>query len=464
MSIDLSLTRIRRLFSLLPLYRRPTIHVAGTNGKGSVTAILSSIFTASHISVGRFNSPHLIHVWDSICINDRIIPEEMYRSIRKEVERVNAYHLVEATNFEILTATAAQIFEQSSVDIAIFEVGLGGKHDATNALPDDVIIASAITSIDLDHQQFLGNTISSIAKEKAGIARKGRPCILGYQNHSEVANVVNNAVQSVGGHLYPALKVKPHPNSPSNGSDYQIVSVLFHPWGVELELKFPLLGSHQLENLGTALSVLGIIMKENSNTQVGTVLDRVSPSTLCSGVLEAKWAGRLERIFLNDPYVSVLVDGAHNSASATALQEYLMKITPTHKTGILQSHSEREHRTFIIGLSHSPMKQPAATLSPLLRPGDKVAVVLFNDVEDMPWVKNVPPKEVVNVVRDLTNDGEVEVFDETPSDQLHLDRLKRALYWAADRVQENEEIVLCGSLYLVADFYKLALQQGYVHK
>lgn len=461
MSIDLSLTRIKQLFSLLPFYKRPTIHVTGTNGKGSVTALLSSVFTASHISVGRFNSPHLIHVWDSIFINGRAIPEDMYRSVRKEIEIVNMDNSVEATNFEILTATAAQIFERSAVDIAIFEVGLGGRLDATNAIPDDAIVASAITNIDMDHQQFLGNTISSVAREKAGIARKGRPCILGAQKHSEVAGVVANVVRSVGGHLYPALDVKLH----SDGSpEYQPVSVLFHPWEVNLDLKLPLLGSHQLENLGTALAILGVIMKENSNTQLGMVLDRISPSTLRSGILETKWAGRLERITLYNPSVSVTVDGAHNRASATALQDYLLHTTRTYRTGLLQSHCEREPRVFIIGLSQAPMKEPADTLSPLLHPGDKVAIVPFNDVEDMPWVKNVPSQDLATVAKSLTKNGEVEVFDETsPDRRFDLSRLTRALRWAAERVKSNEDIILAGSLYLVADFYRLALQQGSVN-
>lgn len=435
--------------------------MAGTNGKGSVTAILSSIFTASHISVGRFNSPHLIHVWDSISINGRAVPEDTFLSVRKEVEDINIYNSVDATKFEVLTATAAQIFERSAVDIAIFEVGLGGRQDATNVIPDDVIVASAITSVDMDHQQFLGNTISSIAREKAGIARNGRPCILGFQKHPEAASVVENVVRSVGGHLHPALKVTPQPNAPLT-SDYQAVSVLFHPWEVTLDLKLPLLGAHQLENLGTALGVLGVIMKENSNTQIGMVLDRISPSTLYSGVLETKWPGRLERVVLSEPKVSVLVDGAHNRASATALQEYLLNVTRTFKTGLLQSHSEREPRTFIIGLSQAPMKEPIDTLRPLLCPGDKVAIVLFNDVEDMPWVKNVPPKDLVSVIRNLTKDGEIGVFDEPSSNQLDLTRLTRALYWAAERVKSSEDIILAGSLYLVADFYRLSLREGLV--
>src|SRR3979490_2251254 len=108
MSIDLTLNRITRLFSLLPAYRRPTIHVAGTNGKGSVTAILSSVFSSSNVSVGRFNSPHLVHVWDSISINSHTISLDTYISVRTEVENFDKAESIGASSFEIMAATAAQ--------------------------------------------------------------------------------------------------------------------------------------------------------------------------------------------------------------------------------------------------------------------------------------------------------------------------------------------------------------------
>ncbi|KAF8507685.1 Mur ligase [Hysterangium stoloniferum] len=466
MSIDLSLSRVKMLFNALPLYKRLTIHVAGTNGKGSVTAILSSIFHASHISVGRFNSPHLIDVWDAISINGHTVSEDAYRAVRTEVQYLNDAKGVGASNFEIMTATAAQIFERAFVDIAIFEVGLGGRLDATNVLPDNAIVASVITSIDLDHQQFLGNTLGAIAREKAGIARKGRPCILGSQRHSDVEIVVGEVVHAVGAHLVKAVKVSPR-QSGDSATMYlpgcQPVKTHFLPWQTELEFDLPLLGAHQLDNLGTALTTLGIIMKEAVNSRLEHILGRISPSTLYNGVLETRWPGRLQSVALNIRNVTVLVDGAHNAASATALQSYLMTVTPIHNEGVLQMHSRRSPRTFILGLSFSPGKTPMDTLSPLLCPGDRVALVGFTDVDDMPWVKNVPLHELEAVAWDLVKDGEgtVHLFQHD-GEEPQLQAIKRALMWAVDSVKEGEEIILAGSLYLVADFFRLIREQDLV--
>jgi dihydrofolate synthase len=454
MSIDLSLVRIRRLFSLLPTYKRPTIHVAGTNGKGSVTAILSSIFSASHLSVGRFNSPHLVHVWDAISINGLTISSDVYRSARSEVESLDKSESVGASSFEIMTATAAQIFEQARVDIAIFEAGLGGRLDATNVLSDDVILASAITNIDLDHQKFLGNTPSAIAREKAAIARKAKPCILGAQRYPEAQHAVQEVVHGLGGRLVTAFEVTPRLRGASHYTlpeGCQSVTAPFQPWETTLDLELPLRGAHQLENLATALTILSVIIKERSGTPLEAALNGISPSTLFIGVFNTKWPGRLEHIELLDPPLTLLADGAHNAASARALQTYLLSIGGNHMT------SSRPPRTFILGLSDSPPKTPSDTLTPLLYPGDCVAFVPFADVDDMPWVKNVPLHELEHVAQELVKDGSVRLFERQPND-APLNPLKRALAWA-NGLKNGEEIVLAGSLYLVADLYRLVEEQ-----
>lgn len=161
-----------------------------------------------------------------------------------------------------------------------------------------------------------------------------------------------------------------------------------------------------MDNLGTALTTIGIIMKEAVGSRLEPILDRISPSTLYNGVLETRWPGRLQIVALNTPNVTVLVDGAHNAASATALQSYLTTSIPTHKTGLLLTHSRRALRTFILGLSYLPGKSPMDTLSPLLQLGDRVALVEFTDVDDMPWVKNVPLHDLEKVARELVKDGE----------------------------------------------------------
>lgn len=453
MSIDLSLVRIKKLFSLLPVYKRPTIHIAGTNGKGSVTAILSSIFSASLVSVGRFNSPHLVHVWDSISINGRTISQDIYREVRGEVESIDKAESLGASSFEIMTATAAQIFEQARVDIAIFEVGLGGRLDATNVLPDDTILASAITNIDLDHQKFLGSTPSAIAREKAAIARTGKPCILGAQRYTEAHDAAQETVHGLGGRVVNAIEVTPRLRGATSyvfPEGCQPVTAPFQPWDTTLDLELPLRGAHQLQNLAIALTILSVIIKERSGTPLEAALNRISPSTLFHGVLKTMWPGRLEHIELLDPPLTLLADGAHNAASARALQSYLLSVT--HASG-----EDRPPRTFIIGLSDSPPKTPLDTLTPLLHLGDRVALVHFTDVEDMPWVKNVPLHELEHVAQMLVKDGSIRLFERRPNDGP-LDPLKRALSWA-NTLDNREEIVLAGSLYLVADLYRLVAEQ-----
>ena len=169
LTIDLSLTLIRSLSAQLPPYTRPTIHIAGTNGKGSVSALLTSILGA--LRIGRFNSPHLIHIHGSISINDTPVSLGRYTTARHQVEDADTTY----SSFELLTLTALRIFENAAVDIVILEVGMGGLLDATNVISSSTVLCSALTAVDLDHQAFLG----TMARHKAGIARPGRPSVLG---------------------------------------------------------------------------------------------------------------------------------------------------------------------------------------------------------------------------------------------------------------------------------------------
>src|SRR5882762_9813819 len=189
MSIDLTLDRIRTLASHMKTpYTRPTCHIAGTNGKGSVTAILSSILFSSlpPLSVGRFNSPHLVSIYDSITINNKPVASSVYANARGAIESVDRVNSVGASSFELLTLTALLVFEEAGVDIVVIEVGMGGRLDATNIILDECILVSALTAVDLDHQAFLGNTVEDIATEKAAIARSGKPFIIGKQKHQTV--------------------------------------------------------------------------------------------------------------------------------------------------------------------------------------------------------------------------------------------------------------------------------------
>ncbi|KAF9445178.1 Mur ligase [Macrolepiota fuliginosa MF-IS2] len=467
MSIDLSLDRLQLAVQYLPTYTRPTYHIAGTNGKGSVTAIISSILrvTSPPLNVGRYNSPHLIAINDCIVINDNPVDTELLNSVRAEVERVDAEQGTKLSNFELLTLTALQIFERVGVDIAVVEVGMGGRLDATNIIPNEAILVSALTSVDLDHQAFLGNTISAIATEKAGIARSGTPFVLGPQKYPEVAVAVKVVLREKGTELAPLLAV--HQISNATPLDFSLRPLSFHPppkcqvscslspFLEGITANFPLYGEHQLENLATALSVISATLTIKTPT-----LDRISclltPLAITRGIDQVQWRGRLSFHTTPSPKtVPVLVDGAHNPASATALANYINRILSLSTDAIIDL-------TYILALSNSPPKTPLQTLSPLLlthlsnelrrRVRVHVALLSFSSPAGMPWVKATPPSDLVTVVRALIPDADTWVAGEDV--ELGV-LLPSAVDWAADRTEDAGLIVVAGSLYLVSDYYRI---------
>lgn len=465
MSIDLSLNRLQRAIQHLPRYTRPTCHIAGTNGKGSVTAIISSILrsTSPPLNVGRYNSPHLVTVTDCIVINDRSVEIGLYNSVRAEIERIDTEHGTKLTNFELLTLTALQVFERVGVDIAIVEVGMGGRLDATNIIPDDAILISALTNVDLDHQAFLGDTISAIATEKVGIARPGKPFVMGPQKHPEVVEVVKTALLDRGSELVPLVPLRQVGNSapsrlslspscfrPPSGNK---ISFSLSPFPEEITTDFPLHGDHQLENLATALTAISILI--NKRPPNVNFADLLTPAAIADGICRVQWPGRLSFHTISSPKpLPVLVDGAHNAASAKTLANYITQIISLSTDSVVDI-------TYILALSHSPQKPPLEILSPLLPPvlDDElkkqvrvhVALLRFSPPVGMPWVKAVPPSELADVVENLIPGANVWV---AAGDSDPMQSLSAAVKWAADHTEDAGIIVVAGSLYLVADFYR----------
>lgn len=195
MSISLGLNRISALLSHVS-YTRPTIHVGGTNGKGSVGTFIETVLLVGGMKVGKFTSPHLAYVRDCIVVNGASLSEELYVRFAQHVKSLSDEHAIGASSFELLTAAALMAFEDACVDVVVLEVGMGGRLDSTNALPDERILISVITAIDLDHQAFLGSTIREIAQEKAGIIRFEGTIILGDQA-PENEGIVLRSIKSV---------------------------------------------------------------------------------------------------------------------------------------------------------------------------------------------------------------------------------------------------------------------------
>ncbi|CAL1712547.1 unnamed protein product [Somion occarium] len=511
MSIDLSLDRIRKLQEHLPKYTRPTCHIAGTNGKGSVSALLTSIFRAASppFKVGRFNSPHLVSVCDCITIDNEPVSTDTYSETRSRVEHADRDNNIGASNFEILTMTALLILEDAAVDVSVIEVGMGGGLDATNAIPDDCIVVSGLTAVDLDHQAFLGDTILEIAREKAAICRAGKPFVVGPQRYPEVMGIVQETVTAAGGELLKASTPDirdwneaidgPAPSISSllpttfQKPPPQPVTIGLACFPQPLQLLLPLQGKHQLANLGTALSMVSALLSHPASAErISTSLpNRLNPAAIRRGVSAVNWPGRLSFHKITLPLhkrdlnqeeslaaeeLLVLVDGAHNPASAETLATYIDELlsqvlssTPDQLTSVTQSGRRRITLTYLLALSHSPPKTPIQTLTPLLPPhipkgrskvdiNINVGLLRFTPPEGMPWVKSVPPAELRGVVSSLVPDANIW----SPKDEDTLDsQLTEALEWAYGRQEDNTGhlgeglVVVAGSLYLVADFYRL---------
>ncbi|KAF8626704.1 hypothetical protein AX15_004717 [Amanita polypyramis BW_CC] len=498
MSVDLTLDRVQRLVPHLATYTRPTIHVAGTNGKGSVSAYLSYILASSQppLKVGRYNSPHLLVPRDCITIDNVVVSEDVYATVRSVIDEADGKHGTGLSSFELLTLTAFLIFEEAKVDIAVVEVGMGGRLDATNILPTSVILSSALTSVGLDHQAFLGPTVAHIANEKASIARPGRPFIVGKQRYEEVHRTVEDIVARVGAISLPAIVVShrdwctrldgqyyPFSLNPEGLAKMppQPISCQLPCFNETLNALLPLFGDHQLDNLGIALGVISSLFTHAPEELVSqlNLRPRLTLQTISEGIQGTLWPGRLSFHTISIPplYASlesqksvILVDGAHNLASTQALSDYL-----THLVSILSPTPKCLRITYILALSHSPPKTPMQTLSPLFpfapsvsSTGDqanvtmRAALVRFTPPEGMPWVNSIAPSELREVVSTLAPGIEVWLASDSAkasSGEPRNEDLVEALKWAVSNAPDGKGnsgnlVVVAGSLYLVADFYR----------
>jgi folylpolyglutamate synthase len=425
--------------------------------------------TSPALNVGRYNSPHLSTVTDCIIINDKIVGDDLYYTVQSEVERVNVEHDVKLTSFELLTLTALQIFERTQVDVAVVEVGLGGRLDATNIIPDDAILVSALTNVGLDHQTFLGSTVSAIATEKLGIARRGKPFVIGPQKYPEVVDVGQKILLSKGCELVPLISVRelgvstpprlsfsPAEFHPPPGTK---IGFSLFPFPDQIVADLPLRGDHQLENVTTALTVISALF--NKRLPKASFAELLTPCAVARGIGGVQWEGRLSFHRLPPPRsLPVLVDGAHNPASAAALTKYISQILSVSTDPTIDV-------TYILALSNSPPKTPHDVLSLMLPPilpnklkervRIHVALLRFSPPDGMPWIRVVSPSEMADVVSKLIPGADVWIAaeDEQPNKSL-----SSAVAWAEDHTKDAGLVVVAGSLYLVSDFYRAYVRKS----
>ncbi|MDI6800925.1 MAG: folylpolyglutamate synthase/dihydrofolate synthase family protein [Thermodesulfovibrionales bacterium] len=295
-----------------------SVHVAGTNGKGSVSAMIASILMAQGFKVGLFTSPHLVSFTERIRINNKQISESEVVSLTNEIRfeiRNSKFEIPEPTFFEFVTAMAFLYFVRNKIDWAVIETGMGGRLDATNVITPAV---SVITRIGYDHKEFLGETLSDIAKEKAGIIKRGIP-VVSAQQEQKAEDVIftkakeeNSPIVAYGKDFKGILK-----SSDINGIgfDYHDPELITHDSKLE-NLFVPLPGEHQLFNACIAIKAAMLALMQNTEYEIRNL------KLIREGLASTKWHGRLE-IVKNEPLI--MIDGAHNPEAANALSDFIRK-------------------------------------------------------------------------------------------------------------------------------------------
>lgn len=318
--IKLGLKTIRKLVASLGSPERTfhTILVAGTNGKGSVAAMIEHGIRASGLRVGLFTSPHLVNINERFVLNGRHVDTATLRVGAKRIqETVNT--LVRCgdlqhhpTFFEATTALAFLLFEQASIDVAVVEVGMGGRFDATNMVTP---IGIAIPSIDLDHQQFLGDTLEKIAYEKAGVI-KPNSLVVTAEDKKEPLEVIRSAVTQKNSRLVEAnIDVEVISNT-KNGVTF--IEQIVTPHRCYGPFQLSLRGHHQISNAIVAIRLLEELSASGINIPAKAIVDAMT---------EVRWPGRLELVNVS-PRKNVLLDPAHNVAAASKLGAYINQWRP----------------------------------------------------------------------------------------------------------------------------------------
>ena len=303
--IDLRLERIERALALFdhPEKTFPSFHIAGTNGKGSTAAMLHRILCCAGYRTALYTSPHLVSFTERMRIDDEQITPDEVVALADEIWRRTEGSNIALTFFEIVTVMALVYFARRQVDVAVIEVGLGGRFDATNLVRS---IVSVITTISKDHEAFLGSDIASIAREKGGIIKRGVPVVCGalppeaMQVINEIALTNQAACYRLGQNF--KLKLKTNGAFDYNGANWNMP-----------DLSVALPGAHQIRNAGVATAALEVVD------------DRfpTSEAAIRSGLQNVSWPGRLETI-LTDP--AVIIDGAHNREGIDVLADELRKL------------------------------------------------------------------------------------------------------------------------------------------
>ncbi|MFA4838275.1 MAG: folylpolyglutamate synthase/dihydrofolate synthase family protein [Candidatus Neomarinimicrobiota bacterium] len=396
--IRLGLERIRELLNRLddPQNAFASIHVAGTNGKGSICAVIASVLESAGFRVGLYTSPHLLRFNERIRVNGAQIADGEMASF---VERSHRWIVeLDCTFFEATTALALVYFREKKVDYAVLEVGMGGRFDATNVVTP---VLSVITPIGKDHQEFLGKSLRQIAMEKAGIAKQGVPCVVSKQPPSVLSIIKQNLEINGAGFFYAPDLCKVRRTKMT--AQEQTVNIRYDDLSL-VGVRFPLIGDHQALNLQTALAAIASLKNECLTAEV-----------IRRGIESVIWPGRLQ-ILSNEPLV--FYDVGHNLHGIRRVVRTLMQIFPQKKID-----------TFV---ALGRTKNYRALGESLNRLGGKVYL------SEIPCQDSVPVDELkTDLVRHIP-EGRI-VTGGAPSELLHE---------AACQIRPDEVLLIIGSHYL----------------
>ncbi len=415
--IDLSLDRLQRLLDALgnpEEHLAPVIHFAGTNGKGSVLSYMRTSLEAAGARVQTYTSPHLVRFHERIRLSQepgksQHIEETRLSDLLEECEAANKG--AQITFFEITTAAAFLAFSRLEADFLLLETGLGGRLDATNVVKQPAL--SVLTSIDIDHQQYLGDTLEEIAGEKAGILKRDVPCIVGPQKEAAL-----KVIEQVAQNTHSPLLIF--------NQDWQAFEqhgrLVYQDDAGLLDLPLPrLAGRHQIDNAGTAIAALRALG-----------FPPLTPAHIETGLRNTRWPARLERLEIGALHgftgetTEIWLDGGHNPHAARAVASALADL------------EDRVPKPVVLILGMLNTKDIAQYLAPFKGLCEQIITV------------QIPGEANAVSAEDIASIAVQQGFTTTPAANL-----EQALKMASSTNLSDQRILICGSLYLAGNALKL---------
>lgn len=413
--MNFGLGRIQELLKRLgnPERALRVVHVGGTNGKGSTTVMIARILQEAGYKVGVFTSPHMHDYRERMVINGQMIPKDKVISVitrvRPHLKAMITEGFEHPTEFEVSTALALLYFAEESVDYAIIEVGLGGAIDSTNVVTP---LVSVITNVGMDHMDYLGSDVVSIAKVKAGIIKPNSVVVTASEN-PDVLEVLREQAKAMGVPLW-LVGEDVHWESESSGElEQEFDLVGLH--STYLKLRLPLVGLHQLRNAATAVTVCEVLQHE-----YGVKIPR---EAIYTGLGAVEWFGRLELLSLNP---KILLDGAHNVDGAKALSQAL----PLY---------ERDRLILCLGMLADKERETVVTM--LVPLADEIIITRPDSPRAGDW-------RALGTLAEQY--GRPVTCVENPKD---------AVLFALQRLGENDMLCVTGSIYMLAEARQALIDQ-----